>query len=1462
MSGGIGGGSQRVPQVQGMPVVVSVGLQQGSRTRAWSYDTISVISLLQLGFSSNFPSSGSSVAIVKGLSLSSIGRSASIRVGMYSLENRYSTGATACGGSIWLSDSSLLCKIGSGSGDSSLFQGLLYNIHGVPIVATVGFQQGSQTRALSYDAASAIIVSGKANGPSSGSTSMTVIGLNFGSVGYSGGAQEQYSVLKGGTAFEGSSWVSNSALVCKLNSGRARERSDVPLVVTVGSQQAVRTQVWSFSCPVINRISALNVDSSGPTASVFNAPASGCTAIYVSGFAYGSSSPSSSASFAGTSLPVTLWTSDSHLLSRLSPGFVSKLPNFIVSAALTAASMSAVLSYDPPLATGVGSSSDSSLGNISITGSNYGVSVALVDRNVGCLGSITMGPGQVLDVCISDKLSDALGASVTQAIFGISFADVKRFDDVSVSIVSPRQKEFYLLRGNCFGAIECGSLRGLGFVFQILPLSFKGTPPDSLCKSQGEYSAPNASEPFQELRSASTALGRWSVRVYSGSQPLNITDVSILFKTSSLNVYIGESPASSFAWTSDSSITAAVPGFQSQHKQSASGWGRNHSIGSNGQFCRSCLFSYPDPEITNVSSSWPSTGSAGIQVSGFHLSNVNPSLRSRIFASASGRTMWLSDTSATCFAPSKVSTSFRFVAVSIGNGVFASFAHGAGFRVEGPSIVRSNFSSAYFATTGSSCASIVGLNFGKWDSTLRSRLYAQVHSAASVTRWLQDSVASVATKIAAALADYQTLSLTFSSLLYEFSLPSVKVPRKFVVAPDSFLSTGSQIVSVTGLQFGVDSQSLSMNILHSAAPHSLWISDSSAVCKSAAGSAASVAGSAIILSVDRSVSVSQGSWQLQQTAFTVQKPSASGVNISNSTLNADNEPVSLLVFAISGLGSFDPQYNMIVEKAACRASWTSDSSMSCLYSKPISKDRVQLQIDIRTGGNYDSSFTYSAPPISSNMIPNPALVPSSRPIAASFRAAMFLPMPQSIRNRVDSYAGPVDAAPDFVAETGRTVYQYAEIIDIDVLFYCNHTQVYLKAFLPYAIDVRGNFSIVSAQNETKLSDLICDGSLALHHALQPNSFTTVSRSSIVMCPKVDIFSAFLRFNFVVINETGSPIDFTIDSQLFDLISSSKYIALSSNTSIGLFSEYIAGKDAFSHAFVLNTSASCDRIAFQYIATLKCNLPNGTLSSASPFYINATRAMTASSATGWSRRTCVVNISGWVFFVATTCVVSLSIPMFPSTALQSPAFSVVGGDPVSLTLSGSIYTQLQEGDAVWSANSTRLKCLSVFLFDEFGNVVPKCQTSFELSAVALNHTRETAYSLYGPTRGVSDCKGSLSWCDVRTPSAGIVRLSVLSPWFNTTLPGTLNISGQGQPARFVMMSNVTFNQSSLAGGASLPPITIQLTNAVGTPLLSIAKTVVIRIRVVPKASTNRCIHSNPHSMFHRANTRAPCLKCSH
>jgi hypothetical protein len=71
LSGGVGGGGS-MRQGVGLPVVVTFGLQQGSRTRAWCYDGAVVSSV---GGASNGQSSGSTSATVAGLSFGSAGYS-------------------------------------------------------------------------------------------------------------------------------------------------------------------------------------------------------------------------------------------------------------------------------------------------------------------------------------------------------------------------------------------------------------------------------------------------------------------------------------------------------------------------------------------------------------------------------------------------------------------------------------------------------------------------------------------------------------------------------------------------------------------------------------------------------------------------------------------------------------------------------------------------------------------------------------------------------------------------------------------------------------------------------------------------------------------------------------------------------------------------------------------------------------------------------------------------------------------------------------------------------------------------------------------------------------------------------------------------------------------------------------------------------------------------------------------
>jgi hypothetical protein len=163
--------------------------------------------------------------------------------------------------------------------------------------------------------------------------------------------------------------------------------------------------------------------------------------------------------------------------------------------------------------------------------------------------------------------------------------------------------------------------------------------------------------------------------------------------------------------------------------------------------------------------------------------------------------------------------------------------------------------------------------------------------------------------------------------------------------------------------------------------------------------------------------------------------------------------------------------------------------------------------------------------------------------------------------------------------------------------------------------------------------------------------------------------------------------------------------------------------------------------------------------------------------------------------------------------------------------GAITMQLEEAAVVWSTNATGAKCLSLSLSDEFHNTVTKCQTSFELFAIVLNGTQRSSYSLYGLTKGVSDCNGTVSWCSARTTRIGAILLGVASPFFNTTLPVIVNVSGQGQAAKISVLTSNLANSSSIQGGMALPPVTITLMNAVGAALVG-KSNVVIRIRVIP------------------------------
>jgi hypothetical protein len=174
-------------------------------------------------------------------------------------------------------------------------------------------------------------VGGTSNGPSSGSTSATVAGLSFGSAGYSGrgrvGRGASSSVdMTGGTACEGSTWRSSSAVECRLSGGVGggapmRQGQGLPVVVTFGLQQGSRTAAWCYDGAVVSSVGGAS-----------NGPSSGSTSATVAGLSFGSAgysgrgrvgrgAGSSVDMTGGTGCEASRWMSSSTVGCRAVSGF-------------------------------------------------------------------------------------------------------------------------------------------------------------------------------------------------------------------------------------------------------------------------------------------------------------------------------------------------------------------------------------------------------------------------------------------------------------------------------------------------------------------------------------------------------------------------------------------------------------------------------------------------------------------------------------------------------------------------------------------------------------------------------------------------------------------------------------------------------------------------------------------------------------------------------------------------------------------------------------------------------------------------------------------------------------------------------------------------------------------------------------------------------------------------------------
>jgi hypothetical protein len=363
----------------------------------------------------------------------------------------------------------------------------------------------------------------------------------------------------------------------------------------------------------------------------------------------------------------------------------------------------------------------------------------------------------------------------------------------------------------------------------------------------------------------------------------------------------------------------------------------------------------------------------------------------------------------------------------------------------------------------------------------------------------------------------------------------------------------------------------------------------------------------------------------------------------------------------------------------------------------------------------------------------------------------------------------------------------------------------------------------------------CSEDESIMSRLPANLYASIATTAMTFCPNAKISSAVVQIIAAVKNETGSWINFVTQTPPFTILPSSFSFLSLLNSSL-LTSELVVRRHSLPAIwFQLSSSTSCDRIRFYYEVTLSCVLTkNGAFNASVPFYGNGESLSTVFVLRKIVMRTCVFSISDIIPIYPGLCFLHVAVPTFPGVFSRSFNVSVINDDPFAFDISGQIATLLEAGDIIWSMNTSVSRCLALTLYDKYGNLVMQCQHDFNLTAEYVNSTGTSKYNLFGPTRGTSDCKGGLQWCNTRVTSNGIVQMNISSPYFNKIV-SSINVSGQGAVAQLAVLTPQSQISSTVVAGSPMSSIQIQVTNAVGIALKR-TENLVVKIRVISMNST--------------------------
>jgi len=272
----------------------------GSRSVSFTFDLQTIVESLPYA---NFPRIGVQIFTMIGAEYGDTDYTMSPRVGY-----------TLCEASIWLSDSSLACKIASG-----ISTGLAITL-ALLDVPTIGPRIYTSGRFWSYNAPSINVIESPHNTPrfstefdiygeiwsNFSQRSIIMNGTSFGKW------DSSLTIRHGGSSSEASVWMSDSSLVCRAASGTAIPQQEFASCLTVARTVSSLTQAFSLDTPSIHSILPPNT------------PGTGGVSISIFGSNFGAFDSSLIVAIGSYTCRETRWVSDSALITLSAPGAYGK----------------------------------------------------------------------------------------------------------------------------------------------------------------------------------------------------------------------------------------------------------------------------------------------------------------------------------------------------------------------------------------------------------------------------------------------------------------------------------------------------------------------------------------------------------------------------------------------------------------------------------------------------------------------------------------------------------------------------------------------------------------------------------------------------------------------------------------------------------------------------------------------------------------------------------------------------------------------------------------------------------------------------------------------------------------------------------------------------------------------------------------------------------------------------------